>query len=182
MCPMSVVSLEECQAMTRKTLERRAGVRFGHLIRQLIDDGWTVQAIAEAIGCDPTLVTKWRYRGSSVPHDPTRKGINDLVIQGILDGLRVEPNYLFMAPKGYSNKVRLADGSERPCEPGELDHKAFKVVQIDEARTKRDVADMKVRMDASDARADRHERILEAIAAKLGIEVTDDSTKRSKKL
>lgn len=178
---MSAVSLECCQPMTRKHYERRAGVRFGHLIRQLIDDGWTVRQIADAVGCDATLVTKWRYRGSSVPHDVTRKGINDQVIQGVLDGLHVRSDYLFMSPKGYSDKVRLRDGQERPCEPGELDHKLFKVVHLDEARTRRDVVEMKLRQDrqdlrqdATDAKLDRMNRALDLVAAALGIDLKED--------
>lgn len=162
--------------MTRKHYERRAGVRFGHLIRQLHDDGWSTKQIADAIGCDPTLVTKWRYRGSSSAHDLARKGINDQVITGILEGLRVYPTFLFMPPKGYSDRVRLKDGSERPCEPGELDHKLFKVAHLDDARAKRDVAEVKVRLDqqdarqaATDAKVDRIESALDAIMEAMGL-------------
>jgi hypothetical protein len=179
---LSASGAEECQVMTRKHHERRAGVRFSHLIRQLVDDGWSTQQIADAIGCDATLITKWRFRpGSTLPHDVARKGIGDLVIQGIHDGLRVRSDYLFMSPKGQPDKVKLKDGTERPCEPGELDHKPFVVRHIDEARTKRDVADLQKRVDAQESRADRTEArldrmtlALEKVAAALGVDLGDD--------
>lgn len=76
---------------------------------------------------------------------------------------------------------------ERPCEPGELDHKLFKVVHLDEARTRRDVVEMKVRQDrqdlrqdATDAKLDRMNRALDLVAAALGIDLKeDDDDKRS---
>src|SRR4051794_24946645 len=105
--------------------ERMAGIRFSQLIRQLVDDGWTLTAIGDAIGCHQTLISKWHAPWSE---RPDRKGINNAVIQGIYDGLGVSADYLFMrVPKGYHNRIRLKNGGEWEAEKHEIDHKDFKI-------------------------------------------------------
>lgn len=148
----------------RKQFERRAGLRFAHLIRQLLDDGWKSHEIAAAIGADRSLVTKWsRKRGDTTSsYDLLRNGITDQTIQGIHDGLRVRSDYLFMSPKGLPQTVRLKNGQERPCEEGELDHKLF---LLEEAREKRDVVDLKRRADVADAKLDALTKAFEQLAA-----------------
>jgi len=148
---------EDCQDMGPKPRrERMAGLRFAQLIRQLVDDGMTMTAIAEAIGCDISLVSKWRLQGMSASHDVTRKGIRDDVIQGIYDGLGVRSDYLFMpTPKGYSNRVRLKSGDTRACDKHELDHKDFRVithVELEIARDKKERAEL--RSEVADLRAE----------------------------
>lgn len=151
----------------RKHFERRAGLRFGYLIRQLIDDGWKAVDIAEAIGSDKGLVTTW-FKKATKPtsgQNDARKGLTDQTIQGIHDGLGVRSDFLFMSAKGYPNTVRLRDGGERPCEPGELDHKLFKVINIEEAREKRDVASLQKHAVATDAKLDSITTVLKELSA-----------------
>lgn len=136
-------------------------------MRQLIDDGWKAVDIAAAIGADKGLVTTW-FKKATEPtsrHNDTRKGLTDQTIQGIHDGLGVQANFLFMSAKGYPNTVRLRDGGERPCEPGELDHKLFKVINIEEAREKRDVASLQKHAVATDARLDSITAVLERLSS-----------------
>lgn len=117
---------------------RRAGLRFAHLIRQLEDEGWTQTAIAAAIGCHQTLISKCAYRGGD-PHEYTQKGLRDDVIQGIFEGLGVRSDLLFMPrPKDYPNRIRLPSGEYRPAEPEELDHHDFRVISHAEVEAARD--------------------------------------------
>ena len=165
---------------TRKQFERRAGLRFGYLVRQLIDDGWKAVQISEATGIDPKLISTWlsRVMNPTLPYDASRNGISDQTIQGIHDGLGVQANFLFMSAKGQPNTVVLKDGSERPCDPDELDHKRYKVADLDAAREKRDVATLKKRADAADERADRMERKLDMLLAALSVQQDDKRNAR----
>lgn len=169
----------------KRHFERRAGLRFGQLVRQLIDDGWRASDIAAAIGSDKGLVTTW-YKKATDPtshHNDARKGLTDQTIQGIHDGLGVQANYLFMSTKGLPNTVRLKDGGERPCDPGELDHKLFKVIYLEEAREKRDVAALQKHAASTDAKFAAIqtvlERLSEAVAA-LSRESQDDAKHNTK--
>jgi hypothetical protein len=167
-------------------LKRRAGIRFGYLIRQLLDDGWKASEIAEATQVDRGLITTWHRRVTdpTYTHDGSRNGISDQTIQGIHDGLGVQANYLFMDAKGYPKTVRLADGSERPCEPDEVDHKHFKVAYIEEAREKRDNAAITKRQDAQDIRMDgiesKLDRLTELVLAALPKSPSEDTSKRNR--
>lgn len=117
--------------MARPTFRRLAGVRFTFLIKQLQEDDpdkWSIQAIADAIGCDRSLVSKWHPDNVRQRREPAdRSGLTDLTIQGIHDGLRVSSEYLFMPSSGLPNHVLLRDGTKRPCEPEEVDHKLFRL-------------------------------------------------------
>jgi transcriptional regulator with XRE-family HTH domain len=146
---MSDANQEDCLVMRPGKHERRAGARFSHLLRQLEEEGWTQTAIAEAIGCHQTLISKWRYRGD-IPHDLTRKGIRDDVIQGIYEGLGIRSDYLFMPrPKGYPNSIKTKDGETRLAAPDELDHRDFKVVsnqEFEAVRERKERAAMKAEL------------------------------------
>lgn len=126
--------------------ERRAGARFSFLLRQLEEEGWSQTAIAEAIGCHQTLISKWWWRGE-VPHDLTRKGLRDDVITGIYVGLHVRADFLVMPrPKGYPSTIKLPNGESRPASEDELDHRDFKVVtnaELEAARDKKERATMR---------------------------------------
>lgn len=164
----------------KKHFERRAGLRFGYLIRQLIDDGWRASDIAAAIGADKGLVTTW-YKKATDPtsrHNPARKGLTDQTIQGIHDGLGVRSDFLFMSTKGQPNTVRLSDGAERPCEPGELDHKLFKVINIEEAREKRDVAALQKHAVATDAKLDSITAVLQQLSIAVAALSRDDGDQK----
>jgi len=137
----------------KKHFDRRAGLRFGYLVKQLIDDGWKARDIADAIGADKGLVATWLKKATNPTshHNDARKGLTDQTIQGIHDGLGVRSDFLFMSTKGYPSTVKLKDGGERPCEPGELDHKLFKVIYLEEAREKRDIVALQKHAVATDA-------------------------------
>lgn len=144
---MSFVNQEECEAMTKAKYNRRAGVRFTFLLRQLEEEGWSQTAIADAIGCHQTLISKWWWRGA-ISYDLTQKGLRDDVIQGIYEGLHVRSDYLVMpTPKDYHKRIRLPSGETRPAEPDELDHREYKVVvtneQFERARDRKEVAAVK---------------------------------------
>lgn len=136
---------EECRDMANNPswdVDRIAGLRMAHLITQLKDDGLSETDIAEAIGCSPSLINKWPMPEDD-SHPIVPKGIRDDVIAGIYRGLHVRSDYLFMAiPKGYPNRVRLKDGTTRPCRKNELDHKDFLVTneQLEIARDKKERA------------------------------------------
>lgn len=172
----------------RPQRDRIAGLRFTQLIRQLTDDGWTLTAIAEAIGCDVSLVSKWKLQSVAASHDVTRKGIRDDIIQGIYDGLGVQANYLFMTvPKGYPNRVRLKSGETRSCEKNELDHKDFRVitnVELEIARDKKeraemrnDMGDMRAGLEATNAKVDRIADQLSQLLAAMGATDKQRSTR-----
>jgi hypothetical protein len=123
---------------TGKHSQRRAGVRFTYLLRQLEEDGWTQTAVAAAIGCHQTLISKWWWRGA-LPYDAAQKGLRDDVIQGVFEGLGVRSDFLFMSkPKGYPNTIKLPSGETRTADPDELDHKDFRVITNDEFERARD--------------------------------------------
>lgn len=118
---------------------RMAGLRFAQLIRQLEDDGWSLSAIAEAIGCSVSLISKTLMQLSELSDGVVQKGLRDDVIQGIYDGLGVRSDYLFMpTPKGYPNQIRLKGGDTRPADKHELDHKDFRVITNAELEAARD--------------------------------------------
>lgn len=125
--------------MTRSSYRRLAGVRFTHLIRQLQERDpakWSIQAIADAIGCERSIVSKWHPDNVRQRREPPdRSGISDLIIQGIHDGLGVSSEYLFMPSHGFPKQITLKDGSTRPCEPDEIDHRLMPV-SLDEHRQK----------------------------------------------
>lgn len=103
----------------------------------------TQTAIAEAIGCHQTLISKWWWRGA-ISYELLQKGLRDDVIQGITDGLGYRADYLFMkTPPGYHNRIRLPNGETRPADPEELDASEFKVLVTNErfqdARTRKEV-------------------------------------------
>lgn len=124
---------------THQKRDRMAGLRFAQLIRQLIDDGWTQTAIAEAIDCDIGLISKTLQLLPQLSGGVVQKGLRDDVIQGIYDGLGVQANYLIMpVPRNYPNRVRLKNGETRACEKNELDHKDFKVISNVELEIARD--------------------------------------------
>jgi hypothetical protein len=146
----------------RGRFERRAGIRFGYLVKQLIDDGWKASAIAAAIGADKGLVATWLRKATNptAHHNDSRIGITDQTIQGVVDGLGIRSDLLFMPTNGYPNTVKLKDGGERPCAPDELDHKLFKVIDLKEAREKRDVVALQKHAVATDATLDDIKRDL----------------------
>lgn len=125
--------------MTRPGFRRLAGLRFTYLIQQLQEQDpnkWTMQAIADAIRCDRSLVSKWSPENVRQRREPAdRSGITDLVIQGIHDGLGVSSEFLFVADTGLPKHIRLPDGTQRPTEPDEVDHRLFPV-SLDEHRQK----------------------------------------------
>jgi hypothetical protein len=115
--------------MTRQSFRRLAGTRFTYLIEQLQEvdpKKWSNQAIADAIGCERSLISKWHPNNVRQRREPAdRSGLTDLVIQGIRDGLGISSEYLFMPSSGLPDYVLLPDGSKRPCGPDEVDHKLF---------------------------------------------------------
>lgn len=151
--------------------ERRAGARFSYLLRQLEEEGWSQTAIAEAIGCHQTLISKWWWRGT-VPHDLTRKGIRDDVIQGIYEGLGVRSDFLVMPrPKGYPNEIKLPDGRVRPASADELDYRDFRVVtnvELEQARDKKERAAMRSELDDVKRESAENNAMLKQILAVLG--------------
>lgn len=122
------------------TFRRLAGLRFTYLIKQLQEedpDKWSIQAIADAIGCHRSLVSKWHPDNVRERREPPdRSGLTDLVIQGIHDGLGVGSEFLFMSSKGLPKHVILRNGAQRPCGEDEVDHKLFR---LDEERLKVEV-------------------------------------------
>lgn len=136
--------------MTGTKYKRRAGVRFTYLLRQLEAAGMTQTAIATAIGCHQTLISKWWWRGE-ISAELIQKGLRDDVIQGIVDGLGIRSDYLFMpTPREYHKRIRLPSGETRPADPDELDASEFKVLvsneQFQAARERKEVAALKSEM------------------------------------
>lgn len=159
--------------MTEGKYKRRAGVRFTYLLRQLEASGMTQTAIAEAIGCHQTLISKWWWRGA-ISYELLQKGLRDDVIQGVVDGLGIQANYLFMpTPRDYHSRVRLPNGETRPAEPDELDASEFKVVtnaQFQDARTRKEV--QSVRSEVAELRetVEANSRQLAQLLAILALE------------
>lgn len=124
--------------------ERIAGIRFHQLIHQLIDDGWKVREIANAVGIDETHVTKWKNAKPTDAHTVGRKGITDAVIGGVREAFGLSSEYFFMANKSYSGQVvNKRTGETRKAKPLEIDYKeapAAGVIDIASAREKRLVA------------------------------------------
>ena len=147
--------------MTEKTSvrlkrERMAGLRFAQLIRQLEDDGWTYSAIAEAIGCSVSLISKTVQSLSELSAGVIQKGVRDDVLQGVYDGLGVRLDYFVMGtPKGYSNQIRLKSGDTRPADRNELDIKDYRVITNAELEAARDRKErVALRNDVEDLRSD----------------------------
>lgn len=115
--------------MTRQTFRRLAGIRFMYLIEQLQEedrDKWSNQAIADAIGCERSLISKWHPNNVRQRREPAdRSGLTDLIITGIREGLGISSEFLFMPSSGLPDYVILPDGTKRPCGPDEVDHKLF---------------------------------------------------------
>ena len=133
--------------------QHRAGVRFSYLLRQLDEAGMSQTAIADAIGCHQTLISKWWWRGS-IGADLTQKYLRSDVVQGIVDGLGIRSDYLFMpTPREYHKRIRLPNGETRPADPDELDHTEFKLItneQMQAARERKEVKE--VRAEVADLR------------------------------
>lgn len=114
----------------QRSYRRLAGIRFSFLIKQLQEDDperWSLQAIADVIGVERTIVSKWHPDNVRQRREPDdRSGLTDLVIQGIHDGFGVSSEYLFMASSGLPKHVVLRDGTKRPAEADEVDHKLFR--------------------------------------------------------
>jgi len=144
-------------------------------LRQLEEEGWSQTAIAEAIGCHQTLISKWWWRGET-PHDLTRKGLRDDVIQGIYEGLGVRSDYLVMPrPKGYPHEIRLPNGETRPASSDELDHRDFRVVtnqEFEAARAKKETAEMRSRVDTLERQLQETNRQLAQLLALLATSQT----------
>ena len=159
--------------MTDGKYQRRAGVRFTYLLRQLEDAGMTQSAVASAIGCHQTLISKWWWRGA-ISYELLQKGLRDDVIQGIVDGLGIQANYLFMpTPRDYHKRIRLPNGETRPADPDELDASEFKLVtneQFQDARTRKEV--QSVRSEVAELRetVEANSRQLAQLLAILALE------------
>ena len=73
--------------MTRSNFRRLAGTRFMYLIEQLQEEDskrWSNQAIADAIGCERSLISKWHPNNVRQRREPAdRSGLTDLIIQGV---------------------------------------------------------------------------------------------------
>lgn len=159
--------------MTTGKYNRRAGVRFTYLLRQLEEEGWTQTAIAEAIGCHQTLISKWWWRGA-ISHELTQKGLRDDVIQGITDGLRIRSDYLFMpTPKEYHHWIRLPSGETRPVDTDELDYRDFKLVtnaEFQQAREHKRLTVLEKRVESLEAELKSNNRQLAQLLALLARE------------
>lgn len=158
--------------MTGTKYKRRAGVRFTYLLRQLDDAGMKQTDIAAAIGCHQTLLSKWWWRGAISP-ELLQKGLRDDVIQGIVDGLGIRSDYLFMpTPKDYHQRIRLPNGETRPAEPDELDVNEYKVLvsheQFQAARERKEVSALKAEVkelrDVVDANSRQLAQLLAILA------------------
>jgi transcriptional regulator with XRE-family HTH domain len=165
-----------------------AGLRFAQLIRQLEDDGWSYTAIAEAIGCSVSLISKTVAQLSELAQGVVQKGLRDDVMQGIYDGLGVRLDYFVMpTPKGYSNQIRLKGGDTRPADKQELDHKDFRVithVELEQARDRKervalrnDVDELRNELRARAARDNERDEKMDQILQLLGATVRNSSVK-----
>lgn len=168
------------ESKVRLRRERMAGLRFAQLIRQLEDDGWSYSAIAEAIGCSVSLISKTAQSLSELSAGVIQKGVRDDVLQGVYDGLGVRLDYFVMGtPKGYPNQIRLKGGDTRPTDKHELDIKDFRVisnVELEAARDRKervalrndlDVLRSEFREAAANSRdqADKLDRVLALLGA-----------------
>lgn len=130
--------------------------------------------IAAAIGCHQTLLSKWWWRGAISP-ELLQKGLRDDVIQGIVDGLGIRSDYLFMpTPKDYHQRIRLPNGETRPAEPDELDVSEYKVLvsheQFQAARERKEVAALKDRVTGLETQLATTNRQLAQLLAILATE------------
>jgi hypothetical protein len=119
--------------------ERIAGLRFSYLIRQHLDRGWTLEKLANVIGCHASLLSKWKDPQKVRKGLSERSGINDSIIQGVRSGLRVSSEYFFVSAKDLPSVVAMSDGTERPAEPGEVDCYA-EVLSLEKKRGQLDQA------------------------------------------
>lgn len=159
--------------------KRRAGVRFTYLLRQLEAAGMTQTAIATAIGCHQTLISKWWWRGE-ISADLIQKGLRDDVIQGIVDGLGIRSDYLFMpTPREYHKRIRLPNGETRPADPDEVDASEFKVLvsneQFQAARERKEVTALTARVNGME---DKLEAVSSQLAQLLAILATNQKSTR----
>lgn len=131
----------------------------------------TQTAIATAIGCHQTLISKWWWRGE-ISADLIQKGLRDDVVQGIVDGLGIRSDYLFMpTPKDYHQRIRLPNGETRPADPDEMDAADFRFVsneQFQAARERKEVSALKAEVrelrDVVDANSRQLAQLLAILA------------------
>lgn len=133
----------------------------------------TQTAIATAIGCHQTLISKWWYRGE-ISAELLQKGLRDDVVQGIVDGLGIRSDYLFMpTPRDYHKRIRLPNGETRPADPDELDAGEFKLftnAQFQDARERKEVAGIKAEMADLRETVEANSRQLAQLLAILALE------------
>lgn len=100
-----------------------------YLIEQLQEEDskrWSNQAIADAIGCERSLISKWHPNNVRQRREPAdRSGLTDLIIQGVREGFALSSEFFFMPSSGLPDYVTLPDGTKRPCGPDEVDRKLF---------------------------------------------------------
>lgn len=133
----------------------------------------TQTAIATAIGCHQTLISKWWYRGE-ISAELLQKGLRDDVVQGIVDGLGIRSDYLFMpTPRDYHKRIRLPSGETRPADPEELDAGEFKLFtneQFQSARERKEVAGIKAEISELRDTVEANSRQLAQLLAILALE------------
>ncbi len=150
---LGLTNLQAVNSQLKDGTDRIAGLRLSYLIRQHIDRGWTLERLANAIGCHASLLTKWRDPSKVRSGLGDRSGLRDQIIGGVRRGLRISSEYFFVSAKDLPSVVVMPDGSERPAEPGEVDCYAAvfsldkKRGEIDQAARKQ-IADQELRLKA----------------------------------
>jgi len=133
--------LTNFQAVTTKSEEeeRLVGLRFSYLIKQHLDRGWNLEELAAKIGCHASLLSKWRDPVKVRSGLADRASLRAKIIGGVRRGLRISSEYFYVQAKDLPNVVALPDGSERACDPDEVDCYAA-VLSLDKKRGEIDAA------------------------------------------
>jgi len=132
------------------------GLRFHYLLLQLRERGWTQTKIAGAISLHQTYVSDWQKADFG-----GRKGIGADIIAHCMSGpLKLHYDYFFAdyeklpVPEERRQRIELADGTSRPCRPGEADAQLFPV-DIERARSTRTAREVEeLRRESKELRAD----------------------------
>lgn len=128
---LSASDVPALSAVTKRPIERRAGLRLAYMIRQFQEWGWTIQRLGETLDVDPSLLSKWSNPEKVKRGLAERAGLRDSLFQSVVTNLRLSSDYFFVADAPLKQQsprarvVQLPEGKTRDADDGELDCRMF---------------------------------------------------------
>lgn len=181
------IDSDKIQAVSPKPtseVERLIALRFSYLIRQHLDRGWSLEKLGAAIGCSPTLLSKWREPHKVRQGLAQRKGISAKIVFGVRAGLRISSEVFAVSSKDLPGVVVMPDGTERPADPDEVDVYAA-VFSLDKKRSEIDLAARKqlaehqTKIASLEGKVDRMETKLDRVTLMLERLLGTDASNRT---